>query len=257
MSHQRSDEEIIRTTHNMARFCVENRQITWVLMILVSVIGIYGYRAMPKRKDPVIPVRSALIACPWPGQPAEKIEQLVILPIENQVALNKEVAKIASTATTGMCTVQVDLKSSAPDTGPIFDDIDLKLKQIRLPEGAGPIQFNKDFGDTATLMLTVASPKVDSVELGIRARALREAITRLRAQVPARDRANRVSLVFELPLASSMEEVRREALLGLDYARANGPMRDVRLLEGGYFFGYDGVSIADDAALRASVDRFL
>ena len=37
----------------------------------------------------------------------------------------------------------------------------LRLDAIRdLPEGAGPIQFIKDFGDTAALMLTVASPKV-------------------------------------------------------------------------------------------------
>lgn len=257
MSQHRSDDEIIRTTHNMARFCVENRQITWVMLILVCVIGIYGYKAMPKRKDPVIPVRSALIACPWPGQPAGKIEQLVILPIENQVALNKEVAKIASTATTGLGIVQVDLKSSAPETGPIFDDIDLKLKQIALPEGAGPIQFNKDFGDTATLMLTVASPKVDGVEMDLRARALREAIERVRAQAPPGDRDGRVSLVFELPLASSEEEIRREALLALDYARKTGPLRDVRLIEGPYFAGLDGVSSADDAALRAFVDRFL
>jgi multidrug efflux pump subunit AcrB len=258
MSEQhRSDEEIIRTTHNLARFSVEHRQITWVMLILVTVIGIYGYKAMPKRKDPVIPVRTALVTCPWSGQPTRKIEQLVALPIENQVALNKEVAKITSTVTTGMCTVQVDLKSYVAATGPVFDDIDLKLKQVQLPAGAGPIVFNKDFGDTATLMLAVASPKVDNVELGIRARALRDAIAKVRSQAAPRDRANRVSVVFELPLASTMEEVRREALLGLDFARQDGTLRDVRLFEGGYFFGYDGASNANDAALRATVERFI
>jgi multidrug efflux pump subunit AcrB len=257
MSAHHSDEEIIRTTHNMARFSVENRQITWVLAILVMVIGIYSYRAMPKRKDPVIPVRTALIVCPWTGQAAEKIEQLVALPIENQVALNKDVSKIATTATTGVCVVQIDLKASVGDTGPVFDDIDLKLKQILLPEGAGPIMFNKDFGDTATLMLTVASPKVDAVEIGLRARALHEAITAVRAQAPAGRRQGRVSLVVELPLASHINEVRREALLWLEYAQATGVLRDVRLIDGPCFFGLDGVSSADDAALRAFHDRFV
>ena len=130
-------------------------------------IGLYGYQAMPKRKDPVIPVRAALIACPWPGQPAEKIEQLVILPIENQVALNKEVAEITSTATTGMCTVQIDLKSSAPETGPIFDDIDLKLKQIRLPEGAGPIQFNNEPTQTVRAPQASEHTEIFLMELGL------------------------------------------------------------------------------------------
>ncbi len=257
MSHQRSDEEVIRTTHNLARFSVENRQMTWIFLILVTAVGILGYQAMPKRKDPVIPVRAAMIACPWPGQSAEKIEQLVALPIENQVALNKEVAKITTTASAGMCTVQIDLKSAAPETGPIFDDIDLKLKQIQLPEGAGPIQFNKDFGDTATLMLTVASPKVDAVEIAIRSRALREAIARVRSSAPPQARNGRVSLVVELPLASQSAEVRREASLWLDYARAAGPLRDVRPINGPYFSGVDGVSDADDPALRGFLGRFV
>jgi hypothetical protein len=40
-----------------------------------------------------------------------------------------------------------------------FDDIGIKLAQIAdLPDGAGPVQYIKDFGDTSALMLTVASP---------------------------------------------------------------------------------------------------
>jgi multidrug efflux pump subunit AcrB len=39
-----------------------------------------------------------------------------------------------------------------------FSDMNLKLNQLNLPNGAGPIQFNSNFGDTTALMLTVASP---------------------------------------------------------------------------------------------------
>src|SRR5262249_33197093 len=244
MEHKHSEEEIIQNTHNLARFSVENRQMTWIFLILVLVVGTLGYKAMPKRKDPVIPVRAALISCPWPGQRAEKVEQLVALPIENQVALNKEVSKITTTASSGICTVQIDLKSAAPETGPIFDDIDLKLKQIQLPEGAGPIQFNKDFGDTATLMLTVASPKIDAPEIGIRARSLREAITKVRGGAPQ----GRVSLVVELPFDMGADELPREERLWLDFARASGELTDVRPIHGPHFFGVDGASSADDAA---------
>ena len=37
---------------------------------------------MPKRKDPDIPVRIALAVCPWPGIPADKVEELVTRKIE-------------------------------------------------------------------------------------------------------------------------------------------------------------------------------
>ena len=64
-----------------------------------------------------------------------------------------------------------------------FTDINLKLNALnsKLPQGAGPIQFNSDFGDTAALMLTVASPPASDVEIALRARSIREAIEATRA----------------------------------------------------------------------------
>ncbi len=46
----------------------------------------------------------------------------------------------------------------------------------------GPIQFNSNFGDTAALMLTVASPKVTPTEVALRAIAIRKAIEQTRAR---------------------------------------------------------------------------
>src|SRR5262249_42757567 len=67
------------------------------------------------------------------------------------------------------------------ETGKEFDDIKLKLDGLKdLPEGAGPINFVKDFGDTSALMLTVASPRVDKVEIDMRGRDIRNAIEQVR-----------------------------------------------------------------------------
>ena len=60
MAH-RPDAEIIATTHNTARFFTENRQISWVALLIVIAWGIYGYDKMPKRKDPDIPVKEAQV----------------------------------------------------------------------------------------------------------------------------------------------------------------------------------------------------
>ena len=58
MAH-RSDAEYIEKVHNTARLFVENRQVSWILLIATAALGIYGYAQMPKRKDPDIP-------CAWP-----------------------------------------------------------------------------------------------------------------------------------------------------------------------------------------------
>ena len=74
----------------------------------------------------------------------------------------------------------------ASDTRRQFSDINLKLNALnsQLPQGAGPISFNSDFGDTAALMLTVASPRVTDIDVVLRARSVRKAIEQVRADEP-------------------------------------------------------------------------
>ena len=74
MTHGRSDAEIIATTHNTARFFVENRHIAWVLLIATCVAGVFAYARMPKLKDPSFPMLYAAAVSQWPGVPAERIE---------------------------------------------------------------------------------------------------------------------------------------------------------------------------------------
>ena len=57
--------------------------------------------------------------------------------------------------------VYIQLADNVKDKQKEFSDINLKLNQLnaQLPAATGPIQFaNSNFGDTAALMLTVASP---------------------------------------------------------------------------------------------------
>ena len=81
MAH-RSDTDLIQNEHNTARYFVENRQISWILLLATVSLGIYGYMQMPKRKDPDIPVRVASVITQWPGATATQVEQLVTRPIE-------------------------------------------------------------------------------------------------------------------------------------------------------------------------------
>jgi multidrug efflux pump subunit AcrB len=147
---------------NTAHFFVEARQIAWVLLIVTLAWGVYSYWAMPKRKDPEIQIRRAVAICVWPGASAERIEQQVTRRIEEKLALNSRVEKIESVSRNSISISHIVLDDKVKDIGKEFDDLRLKLDSIRdLPPGAGPAEFLKDFGDTAALMLTVASPGPD------------------------------------------------------------------------------------------------
>jgi multidrug efflux pump subunit AcrB len=73
---------MIAKIHNTSRFCVEHRQIAWVLLVGTVLWGIFGYLKMPQRKDPDMPPKQAKVFTPWPGASAEKVEQLVTRIIE-------------------------------------------------------------------------------------------------------------------------------------------------------------------------------
>src|ERR1700733_13233402 len=177
MTHK-SESEYIEKTHNTARFFTEHRQVSMVLLIAVCVWGWYGYMHMPKRKDPSIPVRVAVASIAWPGATAQEVEQLVSRPVEQIMAQNAFIKPpsasdfgIRSISFPGMSLVYVQLDDSVTDTKKQFADINLKLNALnsKLPQGAGPIQFNSDFGDTAALMLTIASPKASEIDIALRA----------------------------------------------------------------------------------------
>src|SRR5262249_9911685 len=123
--------------------------------------------AMPKRKDPDIPVRQIAVVTPWPGQSAERVEQLVTRKVEERVSQNIRVSEITSTSRSGLSVVYAEIDERLEtDAGKEFDDIKVKLDGLTdLPEGAGPNQFIKEFGETAALMMTVASPPAGAAQL--------------------------------------------------------------------------------------------
>jgi hypothetical protein len=258
MTHGKSDQQIIERTHNTARFFTQSRHIAWVLLVANLLWGVYGYARMPQRKDPDIPIRQALVLVQWPGASAERIEQLVTKRIEEKVAENVRVEKIESDTRTGLAAVFITLVEGVADTGKEFDDIKLKLDGIHdLPDGAGPIAFVKDFGDTAALMLTVASPKADPAQIALLADAVSTAILRSRAALDPALAARRVTVVHALPPSVSANTVRRHAEAFITAATADKVIADPRLLEGPGFLAVDAWSDRPDDEIERYARQFL
>ncbi len=256
MAH-RSDADLIGSSRNTARFFTETRHIAWVLLIGTVAWGIYGYARMPQRKDPDIPVRVAVALCPWPGAAAEKVEQLVTRKIEDAMAQNASVYKITSLSRAGLAVVHVELDENVAETGKQFDDVKMKLDSISdLPSGAGPVNFIKDFGDTAALMLTVASPKVGDVEIALRARDVQRAIEATRRGAAAGGPA-RVSVIACAPRSINPGVLQRPIDLLVRDAGDSGFARDVRPIVGAGFVGIDAVIERSDAEILAFIDDWV
>src|SRR5580693_2747419 len=265
MAH-RSDQDRIEKTHNAPRFFVEQPQVSWILLVGVLVWGWYGYHSMPQRKDPDIPVRVAVAACSWPGATAQQVEQYITRPIEDAVAENKTIHPgtaadygIRSVSIPGYAYVYVQLAEDVSEVKRQFSDINLKLDALNgeLPQGAGPISFQSDFGDTAALMLTIASPKADSVEIDIRARGIQSGIQTVRAVKKYKEQGAPVTIVYSFPQSLSSNKTILEAarLFGLQ-AEQTGIMRAPQIIQGSGFMAVDGISAGDDVAIHSFIHTF-
>src|ERR1700761_7097105 len=225
MSHK-SEAEYIERTHNTARFFTEHRQVALVLLLAVCMWGWYGYMHMPKRKDPSIPVRVAVASTAWPGATAQEVEQLVTRQGEQVMAMNAFIKPplasdfgIRSMSFPGLSLVYVQLDDQVTDPKKQFSDINLKLNALnsKLPQGAGPVQFNSDFGDTAAMMLTIASPPANAVDIALHARSIQQAIIQTRAEEPKRSPQPRMSVIYAFP-ASVAASVIREPFISVIHA---------------------------------------
>lgn len=256
MAHQKSEEERIANDRNVPRFCVENRQITWVLMAGVILWGVFGYYQMPKRKDPKFGATRAAVVCPWPGVPADKVEQLVTKKIEAKIAGNVKILNIQSVSRSNLSVVQIALEeSTVSDVNKQYDDIALRLNTINdLPDGAGPVTFLRDFGETAALMLTVSSPKSEASEIAWRSDRIREALDAERAKAPA---GRRSAGIISFPLSVSPMIPRQDRDLFIQYAKDNNRGRDMVPIEGAGFVGVDGDFGPDDVATTEFANKFL
>src|SRR6266404_5619726 len=265
MAH-RSDQDRIEKTRNIPRFFVEHPQVSWVLLVGVLVWGWFGYHSMPQRKDPDIPVRVAVASCSWPGATAQQVEQFVTRPIEDAVAENKTIHPgtaadygIRSVSIPGSAYVYVQLAEDVSDVKRQFSDINLKLNALnsQLPPGAGPISLQSDFGDTAALMLTIASPKADSVEIDIRTRGIQSAMQTARAAKKYKGHGAPVTIVYSFPQSlSSNKTILDAAQLFEQQAEQVGIIRAPQLIRGSGFIGVDGVSTGDDASIHAFIQAF-
>ncbi|MGE0126859.1 MAG: efflux RND transporter permease subunit [Blastocatellales bacterium] len=247
---------VTETRQNTAKFFTEQRQLSWVLLIVTLLWGAYAYSAMPKRKDPEVKVRKALAVCVWPGASAEEVEQQVTRKIEEKMAQNSRVETVESISRSNVSVVYLALDEQVVDIGKELDDIRLKLDSIRdLPQGAGPIEFVKDFGDTAALMLTVASPKAPDVAIKSQAQAVKRAIEQARSQTMSG--GARSTLVIGLPL--SLTERQRQWARD-DLARQvknQGLARQPIPLDGQGFIGLDLPGEVDDKTILASARKFI
>ncbi len=162
----------------IAAYAIKNGRFTIFALIGLLATGVTIYFSHPSQEDPEITIRTAVVTAFFPGMSAERVEQLIVKPIEETAKQISEVTDITSTASTGLATVKVEVGDKYFDLGPIWTDLRNKMRDLApdLPSGTSGPFVNDDYGRVSVATLALTGREFSMAELRDVARDLRDVI---------------------------------------------------------------------------------
>ena len=149
-------------------------RFTLLLMISLVISGILLYVDFPKREDPEILIRTAVVDARYPGMTPERVENLIAEKIERKVREIKEVDEINTVLKTGSMRTYVNLKDEVTDLDPIWQELRDKMSDVQreLPDGTQGPFVNTDFGDVAIATIAMTAEGFTYREMEVTAKEL-------------------------------------------------------------------------------------
>ena len=153
----------------LTRFGIERSRLTILAMIGVLLVGLMTYVTLPKRENPAITIRSAVVIAQFPGMEPERVEELLATPLERAARELTQVEDISSLVTVGQVKLTVEMfeEIASDDLEVAFQDLRTKMEDSvgELPEGSlGPF-VNTDYGDVAVATIAVTGDGYDYAEI--------------------------------------------------------------------------------------------
>ena len=136
---------------NIAEWSLNKSVITWVMTILMLVLGVVSFGKLSRLEDPEFTIKEAVIYTPYPGASAREVEEEVSNVIEKAAQELGQLDYVESRSSRGLSIVKAYIKNKYDkNTLPqVWDELRRKVNDAQgsLPPGAGPSLVNDDFGD--------------------------------------------------------------------------------------------------------------
>lgn len=133
------------------RFFLKNKALSWLLLILIILGGIFSYYTMGKLEDAPFTIKQALITTTYPGASPAEVQQQVTDPLEEAIQSLGELYYLKTDNRAGLSKITVYVKKEirADEMQQLWDKLRRKVNDVqgKLPAGAGPSIVNDDFGD--------------------------------------------------------------------------------------------------------------
>lgn len=143
--------------------------------LLLAANGLLMWTTMVRQEDPRMPDRWALVVVPFAGADAQKIERLVVDPLEDALADVSELLKVEATARADVAILNLELRGDISDTDPAWDRVRRRIATVDLPDAAGPPHIDTDMTDQESILIALTGA-ADPLALRAAAERLEDAL---------------------------------------------------------------------------------
>lgn len=122
----------------VGNFSANNPVLVNILMFTILIIGVFSFIQLPQEQYAEVPFYWVNITVPYPGVGAEDIEQLITIPIENEIEGIDKIDEIQSISKEGLSLVSVRFSSDITQNkfDKLYQDVRTNFSRAEIPEGA-------------------------------------------------------------------------------------------------------------------------
>ncbi|MDP2129128.1 MAG: efflux RND transporter permease subunit [Pseudohongiella sp.] len=147
------------TSNNLIDLFTRHKVASNLVMIMMILSGLWAGSRINTQLDPSVEWPNILIRANWPGASAEDVEQLIVIPLEQQLRTVTELQQMRSTSTQGAANFFLEFTFET-DLSKALDMVNDRIAQVRnLPSDMEPITARRgtEYENIASLLLVGGS----------------------------------------------------------------------------------------------------
>lgn len=165
----------------LIELALQRDRFTLAATLLLLLGGLYLYPSFPAQEEPTIAVNEAAVRVLHPAFDPQRMDELIVRPIERALREMRETKNITSTIRPGFAQIRFQIQDGTPDYDMAWQRLRAKIADVRrdLPDGViGPL-VDDDFGRVAVATLAITAPGYDWRQIREQAFLLRDRLTAL------------------------------------------------------------------------------
>lgn len=111
----------------MNRLLYDNRRLLVLAILVIVVAGLSSFFVLPRMEDPVLNQRAAIINTRLPGATPERVEALIVEPLEEELQEIPEIKEIRTTARSGVASVVIELRDNVYEVNEVWSRVRDKI----------------------------------------------------------------------------------------------------------------------------------